>query len=314
MAVYFALLKPGDTILSMKLSHGGHLTHGSEVNFSGKLYNIVHYGLNKDTGLIDYDEIERLAVKNKPKMIVAGASSYPRILDFRRFGEIAKSINAYLMADIAHIAGLIAAGVHPSPIPFADVATTTTHKTLRGPRGGMILAKAEFGKKINSSIFPGMQGGPLMHVIAAKAIAFKEALSKDFCDYQHNIVRNAKTLADTLAKEGITLISGGTDNHMILIDLRNLNITGKEAEEVLESAGITVNKNSVPFDSLPPAITGGIRIGTPAVTTRGMKETEMIKIAEFIIMILKSKRDSYIIKNIKKEVHNLCKNFPIYQY
>ncbi|MBW1650172.1 MAG: serine hydroxymethyltransferase [Deltaproteobacteria bacterium] len=314
MAVYFALLKPGDTILSMKLSHGGHLTHGSEVNFSGKIYNIIHYGLNKDTGLIDYNEIERLAVKYKPNMIIAGASAYPRILDFKKFGEIAKLANAYLMVDMAHIAGLVAAGVHPSPMPFADIATTTTHKTLRGPRGGMILAKAEFEKKINSSIFPGMQGGPLMHVIAAKAVAFKEALSKEFCDYQHNIVRNAKTIADTLAKEGIKLITGGADNHMILIDLRNLNITGKEAEEILEFAGITVNKNAVPFDSLPPTITGGIRIGTPAVTTRGMKQREMIKIAEFIIRILKSKKDSQMIKNIRKEVYDLCKSFPIYQY
>ncbi|MBW1615240.1 MAG: serine hydroxymethyltransferase [Deltaproteobacteria bacterium] len=314
MGVYFALLNPGDTILSMKLSHGGHLTHGAKVNFSGNIYNIIHYGLNKDTERIDYEEIERLAVNHKPKLIVAGASAYPRILDFKRFSEIAKSANAYLMVDMAHIAGLIAAGVHPSPMPFADVATTTTHKTLRGPRGGMILAKAEFSKKINSAIFPGMQGGPLMHVIAAKAIAFKEASSKEFCNYQRNIVLNAKTLAGTLAKEGVKLISGGTDNHMILIDLRNLNITGKEAEEVLETAGITVNKNTVPFDSSSATITGGIRIGSSAVTTRGMKEPEMIKIAEFITMILKHKEDAQVIRSIKKEVRDLCEKFPIYQY
>ena len=269
MAVYFAFLKPGDTILGMNLSHGGHLSHGASVNFSGMLYKSISYGVNKETGYIDYDEVRRLAVKNKPKMILVGASAYSRTLDFKTFSEIAKEAGAYLTADIAHIAGLVAAGIHPSPVPYADFVTTTTHKTLRGPRGGMIMCRAKYAKAIDKMIFPGIQGGPLVHVIAAKAVAFKEALNDGFKEYQKKVIENAKKLAEELIKRGFRIISGGTDNHLMLVDLANKGITGKEAEEALDKAGITVNKNSIPYDERPPAITSGMRLGTPCVTTRG---------------------------------------------
>jgi glycine hydroxymethyltransferase len=312
MAVYFALLDFGDTVLGMDLSHGGHLTHGSPVSFSGKLYNFIHYGVKKETGTIDYDAVADLAQKHKPKMIVAGASAYPRIIDFEAFAQISRSVGAYLMVDMAHIAGLVAASVHPSPIPFADVVTSTTHKTLRGPRGGLILAKADFAKKLNSSIFPGMQGGPLMHVIAAKAVVFKEALTGSFREYQKNIVKNANVLASRLTREGIDLVSGGTDNHMMLLDLTNLNITGKDAEEALHRAGITANKNAIPFDRQSPFITSGIRIGTPAITSRGMLEPEMETIANLIVGVLKNPDNEGIIAETKEKVYKLCESFPIY--
>lgn len=313
MAVYFALINPGDTVLGMDLSHGGHLTHGSPASFSGKLYNFIHYGVRKDTGTIDYEELVRLAEKHRPKMIVAGASAYPRILDFEAFGKIAKSVNAYLMVDMAHIAGLVAAGVHPSPVPFADVVTSTTHKTLRGPRGGLILAKSDFSKKLNSQIFPGIQGGPLMHVVAAKALAFKEALGESFRAYQMNIVENAKALAGHLMDNGIRLVSGGTDNHIILADMRELNITGKDAEKVLGCAGITVNKNSIPFETQSPFITSGIRLGTPALTTRGMGTSEMAIIGKLIVDVLKNHNDDRVTEKAKTKVHKLCEAFPIYR-
>lgn len=312
MAAYFALLHPGDTILGMSLSHGGHLTHGSPASFSGRFFNFVHYGVNKDTGTIDYKEVGQIAEKHKPKMIVAGASAYPRIIDFKAFYEIAGSVGAYLMVDMAHIAGLVAAGVHPSPVPFADVVTSTTHKTLRGPRGGLILARAQFGEKLNKEIFPGIQGGPLMHVIAAKAVCFREALSESFKAYQISTVKNAKALAESLMKKGIHLVSGGTDNHMMLADLRNLNITGKDAENALELAGITVNKNSIPFETLSPFITSGIRIGTPSLTTRGMKEPEMEIVAGLIVDVLRNHRDESVVKRTKDKVRELCDAFPIY--
>lgn len=312
MAAYFALLHPGDTILGMNLSHGGHLTHGSPASFSGRFFNFVHYGVNKDTGIIDYEELGRIAGKHKPRMIVAGASAYPRIIDFKAFSGIASSVGAFLMVDMAHIAGLVAAGVHPSPIPFADVVTSTTHKTLRGPRGGLILARAQFGEKLNKEIFPGIQGGPLMHVIAAKAVCFREALSESFKEYQVRTVKNAKTLAENLMKKGVNLVSGGTDNHMMLADLRNMNITGKDAENVLGRAGITVNKNSIPFETLKPFITSGIRIGTPLLTTRGMKEPEMEIIAGLIIDVLKNRNDDSVINRVRGKVRALCEAFPMY--
>ncbi len=312
MAVYFTLLNPGDTVLGMDLSCGGHLTHGSQANFSGKLYNFVHYGVKKETGTIDYDAVADLTKKHKPKMIVAGASAYPRIIDFEAFAQISQSVGAYLMVDMAHIAGMVAAGYHPSPIPFADVVTSTTHKTLRGPRGGLILSRADFGKKLNSTIFPGIQGGPLMHVIAAKAVAFKEALSDSFREYQKNIVQNADSMAAHLKEEGINLVSGGTDNHMMLADLTNLNITGKDAEEVLHRAGITVNKNAIPFDQQSPFVTSGIRIGTPALTSRGMKTPEMKTIAGFIAKVLKTGGDEKVIGDVRAKVRELCETFPIY--
>ena len=312
MAVYFALLHPGDTILGMNLSHGGHLTHGSPASFSGRFFNFIHYGVNKDTGIIDYNLLAQEAEKHRPKLIVAGASAYPRILDFEAFARIAGSVGAYLMVDMAHIAGLVAAGVHPSPVPFADVVTSTTHKTLRGPRGGLILARAQFGEKLNKEIFPGIQGGPLMHVIAAKAVCFKEALSESFRSYQIGTVKNAKLLAGHLMKAGITLVSGGTDNHMMLVDLRNLNITGKDAENVLGRAGITVNKNSIPFETLKPFITSGIRIGTPLLTTRGMKEPEMEIIAGLIIDVLKNHNNDAVINRTRDKVRELCEAFPMY--
>jgi glycine hydroxymethyltransferase len=312
MAVYFALLEPGDTVIGMNLSHGGHLTHGSPVSFSGKLYNFLHYGVNRDTETIDYNALEMLAEKHRPKLIIAGASAYPRIIDFEAFARIAESVNAYFMVDMAHIAGLVAAGLHPSPIPFADVTTSTTHKTLRGPRGGLILARTDYSDKLNSEIFPGIQGGPLMHVIAAKAVAFKEALSDSFVDYQKDVVNNAKALANRLMDHGIRLVSGGTDNHMMIIDLRNLNITGKDAEDALGHAGITVNKNSIPFETLSPSVTSGIRIGTPAVTTRGMKTPEMQIIADLIVDVLQNYDNDGLLMNTRTKVRELCGAFPLY--
>lgn len=313
MAVYFALLKPGDVIMGMDLSHGGHLTHGSAANFSGQLFNFVHYGLSKQTGMIDYNELENLAKKHQPKMIVAGASAYPRTIDFKAFAEIAQSIQAYLMVDMAHIAGLIAANEHPSPIPHAHVVTTTTHKTLRGPRGGMILSKQDYAKSINSVIFPGIQGGPLMHVIAAKAVALKEATTDSFINYQKQTVKNAAFLAQTLIDGGLNLVSGGTDNHLMLLDLRNINITGKKAQIVLEKAGITVNKNAIPYDPESPFITSGIRIGTPAVTSRGMKEDEMAIIGQNIIQILKQPDNESVIEKTSRSVQDLCHSFPLFR-
>ena len=312
MAVYFTLLNPGDTVLGMNLSHGGHLTHGSPASFSGKIYNFIHYGVKEDTGIIDYDLLAQIAKEHKPKLIVAGASAYPRTLEFKRFAEIAKSSGALLMVDMAHIAGLVAADIHPSPVPYADVVTSTTHKTLRGPRGGLILGKNDFGKKINSTVFPGIQGGPLMHVIAAKAVAFKEALSESFKTYQENVVKNAKCFAEHLMNSGVKLISDGTDNHMMLADLRIFNITGKDAEFLLGRAGITVNKNSIPAETKSPFITSGIRIGTPSVTTRGMKESEMVLIAKMVVNVLENPGDESMILRIRKEVHELCKAFPLY--
>lgn len=312
MAVYFSVLKPGDAILSMSLSHGGHLSHGASINFSGIFYKILTYGVNRDTGCIDYNEVRRLALENKPRMIVVGASAYSRIIDFKIFSEIAKEVGAYLMADIAHIAGLIVAGLHPSPIPHADFVTTTTHKTLRGPRGGMIMCKAEYAKAVNKMIFPGIQGGPLVHVIAAKAVALKEALSQEFKDYQTKVIKNAKRLAETLINRGFKIISGGTDNHMMLVDLTNKDTTGKDAEEALDIVGITVNKNVIPYDERPPAITSGIRLGTPCVTARGMGELEMVEIADIISSVIQNKKDAETINALSKRVKILCDSFPLY--
>lgn len=307
MSVYFTVLNPGDTILGMNLSHGGHLTHGSPVNFSGKMYNIIPYGVNED-GYIDYDEVERIALECKPKIIVAGASAYPRTIDFKRFREIADKVSAYLMVDMAHIAGLVAAGLHPSPVPYADFVTTTTHKTLRGPRGGMILCKEKYAKDLDKSVFPGVQGGPLMHVIAGKAVCFKEALTPEFKEYQNQIVKNAKVLAKELMNRGFKLVSGGTDNHLMLADLTNKGVTGKDAEAMLDEVGITVNKNTIPFDKQKPNIASGIRIGTPAMTTRGMKEEEMKTIAELIDRTIKDEDK----EKIKADVLKLTSRFPIY--
>ena len=313
MAIFYAFLKPGDTVLGMDLSHGGHLTHGSPVNFSGKYFNIVPYGVNKSTETIDYDELRKTALQNKPKMIIAGASAYPRIIDFKKFRDIAEEAGCYLMVDMAHIAGLVAADLHPSPVPYADFVTTTTHKTLRGPRGGIILAKAKYEKELNSAIFPGIQGGPLEHIIAAKAVAFKEALSENFKNYQMQVVFNAAALANTLKNNGFSLISGGTDNHLMLVDFRKSEMTGKQAEALLDEVGITVNKNKVPFDERSPFVTSGIRIGTPAVTTRGMKESEMVKIGELITEVLRNPDDEAIKNSVKKEVKLLCSKFPLYE-
>ena len=313
MAVYFALLEPGDTILGMDLTHGGHLTHGSHASFSGRFFRFIHYGVKKETGTIDYDAVARLAEKHRPKMIVAGASAYSRIIDFAKFSQIAAAVDACFMVDMAHIAGLIAAGVHPSPVPFADVVTSTTHKTLRGPRGGLILAKSDLGNRINKEIFPGIQGGPLMHVIAAKAIAFKEAQTEAFRAYQQQVVQNAGILAAGLMDKGIKLISDGTDNHMMLADLSSLNISGKEAERVLGRVGITVNKNAIPFDTQSPFITSGIRIGTPAITTRGMSAKEMEQIAQWIAVVLRQPQDERVLQQVKKGVQGLCEAFPLYQ-
>ncbi len=312
MAVYMAILKPGDTVLGMNLAHGGHLTHGSLVNFSGILYRFVPYGVHPDTERIDYDELEKLAVEYKPKLIVAGASAYPRFIDFQRLQEISKQIGAYLMVDMAHIAGLVAAGVHPNPIPYADFVTTTTHKTLRGPRGGMIFCRKEFATIIDKAIFPGTQGGPLLHVIAGKAVALKEAQSEEFKTYQKQTVKNAVSLAASLKEKGLRLVSDGTDNHLILVDLRNQGITGKEAEKYLDEVGITVNKNAIPFDPQKPNITSGIRIGTPSCTTRGMKEKEMLVIADLIYRTFQSKSDILALERIAHEVNQLCHQFPLY--
>lgn len=311
MAVYLAMLKHGDRIMSMDLSHGGHLSHGSPVNFSGKLFNIVPYGVSKDTKTIDYDSLMELAKKHKPKLIVSGASAYPRELDFKRFREIADEAGALLVADIAHIAGLVVAKIHCDPVPYADFVTTTTHKTLRGPRGGMIMCREEYAKEIDKSVFPGMQGGPLMHVIAAKAVAFKEAMGRDFIDYQTHIVKNAKKIANELAIRGNDIVSGGTDNHLMLVDLTPQNITGKDAEAKLGEAGIILNKNTIPFETRSPFITSGIRIGTPAATTRGMKEKEMVIIADAIDVTIKNMNDASRIKEVKRDILELCNQFPI---
>ncbi len=312
MAVYFSLLKPGDAILGMNLSHGGHLSHGSPVNFTGLLYKVASYGVNRETGRIDMDEVRDLAKKHNPRIIVVGASAYSRIIDFKAFSDIAKESGAYLLADIAHIAGLVAAGQHPSPVPYADFVTTTTHKTMRGPRGGMIMCKAEYARAIDKTIFPGIQGGPLVHVIAAKAVAFKEALSQEFRNYQEKAVKNAKALAEELMKRGFRIISGGTDNHLMLVDLSNTNVTGKEAEEALDRAGITLNKNAIPYDSKPPAITSGMRLGTPCVTTRGMGVAEMQEIAGIISYVVRNINDSAGIEAMNKKAKDLCDKFPIY--
>ena len=312
MGVYFAVLKPGDTIMGMDLSHGGHLSHGSRVNFSGIFYNVVSYGVGRDTGTIDYDEVRKIALERKPRMIIIGASAYARTIDFKRFHEIAKEVGAYTLADIAHIAGLIAAGVHPSPFPYTDFVTTTTHKTLRGPRGGMIMCKEEYAKLIDKSIFPGIQGGPLMHVIAAKAVALREAMMPEFRDYQAQIVANAKRLAAGLIGKGYKLVSGGTDNHLMLVDLRSKGITGKDAEAALDASGITVNKNTVPFDDKPPAITSGIRIGSPVMTTRGMKEREMDKIVEYIDRVLTNIGKEDVYREVLEKVEVMCSKFPAY--
>lgn len=310
IGVYFAILQPGDKVLGMNLSHGGHLTHGSPVNISGVYYNFVEYGVDQKTQLIDYEEVRRIAKEEKPKLIVAGASAYPRVIDFKKFKEIADEVGAYLMVDMAHIAGLIAAGLHNNPCDYADFVTTTTHKTLRGPRGGAILCKEKYGKMIDKSIFPGIQGGPLMHVIAAKAVAFKEALEPEFKTYQEQVIKNAKKLAEELLKRDFNLVSGGTDNHLLLLDLRNKNITGKDAEKLLGEIGITVNKNTIPYDPESPFVTSGIRIGTPAVTTRGFKEEEMVKIAEIIDIIIS---DPDNIKEASEMVKGLCQQFQLYK-
>lgn len=311
LTVFFAVLNPGDTVLSMNLAHGGHLSHGSPVNISGKYFNIVPYGVSENENVIDYEEIRRLAIEHKPKLILAGASAYPRIIDFEKFSQIAKEVGAYLMVDMAHIAGLVAAGLHPNPVPYADFVTTTTHKTLRGPRGGLILCKEEYAKAINKALFPGIQGGPLMHVIAAKAVCFKEALTDEFKTYQKQIVKNAKALAGALSDQGFKLVSGGTDNHLMLVDLTPMNITGKETEKLLDDVGITVNKNAIPFDTQSPFITSGIRIGTPAVTSRGFKEEDMSEIAELIKLTVTdfaSQAD-----NIRARVGTLCKKHSLYE-
>lgn len=312
MAVYFSVLKPGDKVLGMDLAHGGHLTHGSAVNFSGQLFNSVSYGLNQQTEMIDMDEVESIARRERPKLIVAGASAYPRVIDFKAFREIADQIGALFMVDMAHIAGLVAAGVHPSPVPYADFVTTTTHKTMRGPRGGLILAKEAFGKQLNSKIFPGIQGGPLVHVIAAKAVSFKEAMTPEFTIYQQQVVKNARALAARLTKDGFRLVSGGTDNHLLLVDLNNKSITGKDAEEALEVAGLTVNKNAIPFDTQSRFVTGGIRIGTAAVTTRGLKEVEMEQIADWISLAVENFNKPEMLAQIRQGVRVMCERFPLY--
>ncbi len=313
MAVYFSVLKVGDTIMSMDLTHGGHLSHGSPVNFAGQLYNIVPYGVDKETEALDYDALMELAKENKPNMIVAGASAYSREIDFKRFREIADEVGAYLLADIAHIAGLIAAGVHQSPVPYAHFVTTTTHKTLRGPRGGMIMCKEEYAKGINKAIFPGIQGGPLMHIIAAKAVAFKEAQSQRYKDDQVQTVKNAKVLADKLIELGFDIVSGGTDNHMMLLNLNKFDLTGKDAEAAFSRAGIILNKNTIPFETRSPFITSGVRIGTPAATTRGMKEPEMEEIAEMVATVIDNVDDEHVLDSVSADVQQLCSRFPIYK-
>ena len=311
MAVFFALLEPGDTVLSMSLAHGGHLSHGSPVNMSGKYFNIVPYGVTEDTNTIDYDEVRRLALECKPKLILAGASAYPRVIDFEKFAEIAKEVGAYFMVDMAHIAGLIAAGVHPSPMPYADVVTTTTHKTLRGPRGGLILTNdEELAKRFNKAIFPGIQGGPLMHTISAKAVCFGEALKPEFKTYQEQVAKNAQALAAQLVKEGLKLVSGGTDNHLMLVDLTDTGVTGKEAEKMLDEVGITVNKNAIPFDTKSPFITSGIRIGTPATTSRGFVEEDMVEVGKLIGLTIRDFENSQ--DEIRTRVAALCAKHPLY--
>jgi len=313
MAVYLSALKPGDKVLGMNLSHGGHLSHGAEINFSGALYRSFFYGVERKTGLIDYDKVRKMAKRHKPKLIIAGASAYSRIIDFKVLSDIAKEVNAYFLADIAHIAGLVATGLHPSPVPYADFVTTTTHKTLRGPRGGMIMCKAEFAKSIDKMIFPGIQGGPLVHVIAAKAVALKEALSSEFVRYQTQVVKNAKELAGALISRDFHVLSGGTDTHLMLIDVNNKEVTGKDAEIALDAAGITLNKNSIPYDRRPAAITSGIRIGTPIVTTRKMKEPEMVIIADLISTVIDNIKDADVINRVRSKVKSLCKEFPVYE-
>lgn len=313
LAVYFAFLKPGDTIMGMNLSQGGHLSHGSPVNISGKYFNVVPYGVNPETETIDYAELERLAQEHHPKMIVAGASAYPRVIDFKRMAEIAHGVGALLLVDMAHIAGLVAAGLHPNPVPYADVVTTTTHKTLRGPRGGLILCNnEEYAKAINKAIFPGIQGGPLMHIVAAKAVAFGEALQPEFKTYQENIVKNAKAFAEALVKEGFRLVSGGTDNHLVLVDVRGQGLTGKDAEHLLDEIGITCNKNTIPFDPASPFVTSGIRLGTPAVTTRGFNEDDMREVAAIIGLVLKNKDNAEKQKEAAARVAALCAKYPMY--
>lgn len=314
MAAYRSLIDLGDCILGMRLDHGGHLTHGKNVNFSGNDYKVISYSVKKDDERIDYDEIRKLALENQPKLIIAGASAYPRTIDFKKFREIADEVGAYLVVDMAHIAGLVATGLHPSPIPYAHITTSTTHKTLRGPRGGLILTNdEEIAKKIDKIIFPGIQGGPLMHIIAGKAVAFKEALSPEFKKYQEQVIKNAEVLADTLTQNGVRVVSGGTDNHLILVDLTNLDITGKDAEKILEKVNITVNKNGIPYDTKSPFVTSGIRLGTPALTTRGMKENEMILIGNLIVTALQNSDNDKILKNIIEDIKILCKKFPLYK-
>ncbi len=314
MAVFFALLTPGDTVMGMNLTDGGHLTHGSPVNMSGKYFKIVPYGVSEKTEMLDYDEIQKIAEECKPKLIVAGASAYARIIDFEKMADIAHSVGAYLMVDMAHIAGLVAAGLHPSPVPYADVVTTTTHKTLRGPRGGLILCKdAEFGKQFNKAIFPGIQGGPLMHVIAGKAVALKEALSPEFKEYAQQIVKNAKVLAETLQANGFRIVSGGTDNHLMLVDLTSKNITGKLAQSLLDEVGITANKNTIPFEKLSPFVTSGIRLGSPALTTRGFKEDDMAEVANIISLVLSNPEDEQARKEAADRVAALCAKYPLYE-
>jgi glycine hydroxymethyltransferase len=312
MSVYLTLLKPGDTVLGMNLAHGGHLTHGHPLNFSGKLYTIIPYGVRKDDERIDYEEFEQLAEQHKPKMIIVGASAYPRVIDFARMGAVAKRVGSPLMVDMAHIAGLVAGGVHPSPVPHADFVTTTTHKTLRGPRGGMVLCQEKYAKDLDRTVFPGVQGGPLMHIIAAKAVCFKEAATPEFAAYQQQIVKNAARLAKAMTTNGFRIVSGGTDNHIVLVDVFSKGITGKVAEAALGRAGITVNKNAIPFDQNPPMVASGVRLGTPAVTTRGMGEAEMDSIADYITRALASPEDDSVLASIKSEVEGLCRKFPLY--
>jgi len=312
MAVYFMLLKPGDTVLGMNLAHGGHLTHGHPLNFSGKLYSIVPYGVRKEDERIDYEELERLAHEHRPKMIMVGASAYPRVIDFERIGKVGRDIGSPVVTDMAHIAGLVAARVHPSPVPHSDFVTTTTHKTLRGPRGGLVLCRSPYGKELDRSVFPGIQGGPLMHIIAAKAVCLKEAMEPGFVEYQHQIVRNAQRLAAGLSSAGFRLVSGGTDNHLMLVDVFSKGLTGKVAEAALGKAGITVNKNAIPFDQNPPMVASGIRIGTPAITSRGMREPEMDAVAGLIARVLASPDDDGALAAVRTEVEGLCRKFPLY--
>jgi glycine hydroxymethyltransferase len=313
MAVYFSVLEPGDTVLGMNLNHGGHLTHGSPVNFSGKLFNFVDYGVRKEDELIDYDELLKIAKEHKPKMIVAGGSAYTQTIDFKKFREIADEIDAYLMVDMAHIAGLVAAGLHPDPVPYADFVTSTTHKTLRGPRGGLILTKEEHAKKVDKNIFPGIQGGPLMHVLAAKAVAFSEALNPEFKEYQEQVIKNAKTLAGRLSEKGLRIVGGGTENHIVLVDVKSFGLTGKQAEEALDEIGITCNKNTIPFDEESPFVTSGIRLGTPAMTSRGFKEEEMQEVADLIAETLTAVTEGTKYETLKDRVSALTSKFPLYK-